>query len=145
MFLVLGCVWVGMTVLSICLQVANQYVNKSERGNVNYNDWQITVVVCGHFIVNLVYMAIALNYCTQCQLLIHYVQYILLCIQERSLELKRVMQVSALIQEGSSSKNFSILGCIQIETICESSKWANGYGYVLMSIFSSELVSFWYS
>ncbi|XP_065840929.1 uncharacterized protein [Oscarella lobularis] len=92
MFLVLGCVWVGMTVLSICLQVANQYVNKSERGNVNYNDWQITVVVCGHFIVNLVYMAIALNYCTQCQLLIHYVQYILLCIQERSLELKRVMQ-----------------------------------------------------
>lgn len=56
--------------------------------------WVLEVV--GHLIINAVFVAIAINYCTQCQLLICFVRAVLLSIAERSLDLKAVMKVRLL-------------------------------------------------
>ena len=47
----------------------------------------------GHLIINAVFVAIAVNYCTQCQLLICFVRAVLLSIAERSVDLKTLMKV----------------------------------------------------
>eukprot|EP00118_Oscarella_pearsei_P001856 m.8719 g.8719 ORF g.8719 m.8719 type:complete len:452 (+) comp20797_c0_seq1:95-1450(+) len=89
-FLALGIVWILLTLTSSALHVADD--QQRPTGYYTYSSWQMALIVCGHFIMNLVYMAVILNYCTQCQLLIHFVHYILQGIEERSLQLKTVMK-----------------------------------------------------
>eukprot|EP00118_Oscarella_pearsei_P008123 m.41082 g.41082 ORF g.41082 m.41082 type:complete len:111 (+) comp33074_c0_seq4:836-1168(+) len=63
-------------------------------------DYVLVVIdLLNHFVIHLVFMAIILNYVTQCQLLIFFVRCILLCIQERTLDMNTVMKNAHTVKE----------------------------------------------
>jgi hypothetical protein len=104
-FLVGGLVWLVLTVATEVVK----FVHNSQSHERFDNDVRIwTVWMIGHLIINAVFVAVVVNYCTQCQLLICFVRAILLSIAERSVDLKTLMKSIFNLKQFVSRLNFQV-------------------------------------
>jgi hypothetical protein len=90
MFLVLGSLWVS---LAISTHVLYRAVYGIELLLFSKSWILISLQAVALIIMNSVYLAVVINYATQCEMIIFYVQEIRTRLEEKSITLKEGMQV----------------------------------------------------
>ncbi|XP_065840927.1 uncharacterized protein [Oscarella lobularis] len=103
-FLVVGFLWLVVSILARTFDI----VDVVHSGNSRIIAGLILLDLISHLVINLVFTAIVLNYCTQCQLLIFFVRCILLSIEERTLELDDIMKKAHSVKKFMSGLNGQI-------------------------------------